>query len=1736
MASWELTSYFCSAQGVVFIFLHLSDCTFVALLCIERVVKVKNEGFYQTLFEPKWKTAVIAIVVWILNLCIAAIPLSGWIEISYDTYQAACIPKLSRSLYFLVGIFVVSVGILFVVGICIFPCITNAKFEKEKRKSKSNKTNDRTKECNADKLQGTKQDTISNSGETKSYLKSFPKNTRQPESVNTMNPPNGKRKGILIQLKNVTKKSRKIFLENSNDEFQLAVTVFIIWITTILCWLPYYIVTFYDSLHENIWSGFYTITLIGAVLSFFLKPLIYLAHNRHDPDEETCLYTNAKRTTVKSFRKTVNKLDAILFMSPRSHKTGQKHSKKVQAKDNAAKSVDTNDTNISSKPFTGKSGHVVENCENQHNTKDKYNKQNRNTNNDSSNKSHDHRRQSILLVGAVSELSSSDKKLANRGEKSNTNDQNQQATYSKSNENIAHKQSRVAKRRSTHVEYNNKTTDMNGSSNDRKREYNNPSQNTDINGRANDKQMKYDNLRNNQGNVIIEKRSSEQYVGSKTILVQNGGSKYSTEKSKNGVENSHNNYNSKNQFNTEYRNPHKDDSNNFHDYERHATNTKSKENTAHMHIPSRDLKGSTTQIKSDCKPTAMNGSSNDRNMDCNNPNQSTVTNGSSNNRKIEHSISSQSTLLDGRSNKNKKVYNHTSQSIVINESSNDRNNELNNPNHSTVINKSSNDRKKEYNQPSQSIVINESSNDKNNELNNPNHSTVINKSSNDKKKEYNHPSQSIVINESSNDRNNELNNPNHSTVINKSSNDKKKEYNNPGQSIVINESSNDRNNELNNPNHSTVINKSSNDRKKEYNHPSQSIVINESSNDRNNELNNPNHSTVINKSSNDKKKEYNHPSQSILINRSSNDRKNELSNPSQSILINGNSNDKKYELSNPSQSIAMNGSSHERKKEYKNPSKSTDTGDKPSSQQHTRDKTAIAHNHNRKQDSRNNSDKHSDNQLNLGDRNNDAIQTEKRNELTGENMSEKNKLNGMRQITNKHNIPKHSTSNNSTSEDNSEELRDRSGGTNRNKNEVDDKNVQIYNKQEDYKNKQIQMRDQNISNTQKHYKEETREASLKRKQHNEARVDNAEVLFEDDDAAYTSRPRGVQSIEMFRDHEQEKINQKRYTSKEIEQKQIESGTNKMKINKPNTDVNEGKIYEKNETKSMITENENKQQIDIVASKTNPKNTDSSDGAVNIVSSETPKNNQYHNKTGDHHDTHVTASKTKEQYKTDNTEKTNTSHLGVSVVNGKNKINQRTHQLTKATESDMTKSVDDDNRKLDETSSNSNVKISEMSQSDKKDSIHPSNVTETHQTEHMEQNRPTKGKKETTSIEKDHHQTNNSRSIDSYQRNTGYPVNNTSNQMVLSKSVNTSTNRESGISNKTDSSVASNPQSLNQNYYPRNNKYNDIHSKSPHNSQVADLTGDNNEKLKLYDDKYMSKTERGVDKNSTKGISYFSQNNARELNDHFSVGDLPDDNITRKHKLSGTTSNSVDIKQQKSIFQHHGLDKDDHTSLTMLPLKKHSSEMSPDVATVNNTRERITETNTHNYRSLDGFADGKEKYKGNDQQKISFLQGTLAEKSSNELSANKLAYSKYHVNNPQSSRFITANSSDRSSDLTNVRNIQQSKYKGQGPENDSFLSSSFTEQTFNRREENIIRKKDYTVAQIEDTVKTSNSARNVSGSCPYDIPVLYSANDNTTYSTNNAKPPPIKTVHVLQKSTMKRRSIYDALHGDNNHFY
>jgi hypothetical protein len=330
MSSWKLTTYACYAQGVIANFLYLNSFTIISLMTIERRVKLTNEGFYKTLFDPKWKVVVLSIFVWIINLGISAIPISNWIETSYDFYHAACTVRFDEALYYLVGVFSVGLALAFCVGLCTFPCIFHKRMNEIKRKKEAdalNEKNDNIK-SNIDNYDGSIMKMNSNDV-NKQNGSEVPEGNRginiiemsRHQPRHSISRSRSRLQTARRRLEYVAETSRTVFVNDNSVDFNLAVTVFITWCVMVICWLPYFIVAFYDSFHASCWSGFYTIALIVALPTYCLRPLIYLAYNRHDQSTTEHDSENISRSTkVKSFKKAINKLDKVVFMSTKKRK------------------------------------------------------------------------------------------------------------------------------------------------------------------------------------------------------------------------------------------------------------------------------------------------------------------------------------------------------------------------------------------------------------------------------------------------------------------------------------------------------------------------------------------------------------------------------------------------------------------------------------------------------------------------------------------------------------------------------------------------------------------------------------------------------------------------------------------------------------------------------------------------------------------------------------------------------------------------------------------------------------------------------------------------------------------------------------------------------------------------------------------------------------------------------------------------------------------------------------------------------------------------------------------------------------------------------------------------------------------------------------------------------------------------------------------------------------------------
>ena len=134
--------------------------------------------------------------------------------------------------------------------------------------------------------------------------------------------------------------------DKSDPEFHMAVTYFIVFCLMLVCYIPYFAINFADYNDKGeIWGGYYTITVILVMLSYCMKPIIYLSHNRHyrkGYKETLPEKAVAKATNIgQSINNALDKIEKAMFKTPgqkklntalNTHMAANKWLRKVKAK------------------------------------------------------------------------------------------------------------------------------------------------------------------------------------------------------------------------------------------------------------------------------------------------------------------------------------------------------------------------------------------------------------------------------------------------------------------------------------------------------------------------------------------------------------------------------------------------------------------------------------------------------------------------------------------------------------------------------------------------------------------------------------------------------------------------------------------------------------------------------------------------------------------------------------------------------------------------------------------------------------------------------------------------------------------------------------------------------------------------------------------------------------------------------------------------------------------------------------------------------------------------------------------------------------------------------------------------------------------------------------------------------------------------------------------------------------
>lgn len=277
---WVLSDPFCRIHGACLFLFVFASFGFATVLCLERTLKLCTEDsyVYERLFERKKIRTIIIAVTWSLAVFLAFLPATGLGDIRYDFYHQGCKLNYNNSWPFLIVYFLMATVFPTVTVLVCYSLIfyTRKKAVDESRLASFQKVNHKTGVDSRDNPLPTiaedENDDDDEKGET---------NTSQAASTKQGTSKAGKR-----NRPKSTRRQSVLFEVFSDDEenpaFHLSLTYLYVWGATFICCFPYFIICFYDTFNDNaVWGGFFTVTVLIIHVSFTVKPVIYLGHNRH---------------------------------------------------------------------------------------------------------------------------------------------------------------------------------------------------------------------------------------------------------------------------------------------------------------------------------------------------------------------------------------------------------------------------------------------------------------------------------------------------------------------------------------------------------------------------------------------------------------------------------------------------------------------------------------------------------------------------------------------------------------------------------------------------------------------------------------------------------------------------------------------------------------------------------------------------------------------------------------------------------------------------------------------------------------------------------------------------------------------------------------------------------------------------------------------------------------------------------------------------------------------------------------------------------------------------------------------------------------------------------------------------------------------------------------------------------------------------------------------------------------
>ncbi|XP_061172001.1 G-protein coupled receptor 84-like [Saccostrea echinata] len=344
--SWIMSEPVCYIHAVMSTWLMLVSFGLVCFCLIERAVKQKNPKLHHAVFDSNLGVSITSVMIWAIDLGVAILPVFGISHIAYDVYQASCVVFHSSSLIYVTTVF----SLTFVVSLLIFlvtSCLIFNHHRNELKKKKSDMIELLKPSREQDNTVTSPQITNRSEKSTVSTTGIVPAVEETPRDISarrdtlaemTMSDQEtaNNRSRYWRKLQNSTKhrpsrlqsvvsavQSYDLFSDDHKDEdHHLAVTYMIVYCFLSICWLPSLILALANGFDDSIWRGWYSLTMIFAVLSFIAKPIIYMAHNRHFRQNSKMALPESVTVKVARIRNSistaVDKLDKAVFVSPKT--------------------------------------------------------------------------------------------------------------------------------------------------------------------------------------------------------------------------------------------------------------------------------------------------------------------------------------------------------------------------------------------------------------------------------------------------------------------------------------------------------------------------------------------------------------------------------------------------------------------------------------------------------------------------------------------------------------------------------------------------------------------------------------------------------------------------------------------------------------------------------------------------------------------------------------------------------------------------------------------------------------------------------------------------------------------------------------------------------------------------------------------------------------------------------------------------------------------------------------------------------------------------------------------------------------------------------------------------------------------------------------------------------------------------------------------------------------------------